>query len=350
MALTYHRKKDEEDLQNTADPWQVFSMGFDKDIEVKQEQVTLLNEEVVTATDERYMRRCLQLASNGLQNAQPNPMVGAVIVAPDGRIIGEGYHVRCGQGHAEVNAFASVRPADEPLLPQSTLYVCLEPCSHYGKTPPCADLIVKKGMRRCVVGCIDPFAEVQGRGIQKLRNAGIHVAVGALEQECLALNHRFITYHRLHRPYITLKWAKSSDGFVNGQISNLYTQMRCHRLRAEHQAILVGRHTWELDKPALNVREWYGKNPRILILSHAGGSLKEQLQQWTAEGVQSLLVEGGPTTHQSFIDEDLWDEAYVETGPMLLKEGVEAAHLRHAELLSTEHYMGRLISHYVHVE
>lgn len=350
MALTYHRMKNEEDLQNTADPWQVFNMGFDKDIEVKQEQVTLLNEDVVTATDERYMRRCLQLASNGRQNARPNPMVGAVIVAPDGRIIGEGYHVRCGEGHAEVNAFASVKAVDEPLLRQSTLYVSLEPCSHYGKTPPCADLIVKKGVRRCVVGCIDPFAEVQGRGIQKLRSAGIHVVVGALEEECLALNCRFITFHRLHRPYITLKWAKSSDGFVNGKISNLYTQMRCHRLRAEHQAILVGRHTWEQDKPMLNVREWYGKNPRVLVLSHKGGSLQEQIRKWTSEGVQSLLVEGGPTTHQSFIDEELWDEAYVETGPMWLKEGVEEAHLHHARLISTENYMGRLISRYVHVE
>lgn len=134
--------------------------------------------------DEKYMRRCIQLAKNGQLNAKPNPMVGAVIVSAEGRIIGEGYHVRCGEGHAEVNAFASVRPEDEHLLPAATIYVSLEPCSHYGKTPPCADLIIKKGVRRVVVGCIDPFAEVQGRGIQKLRDAGIEVEVGVLEAEC----------------------------------------------------------------------------------------------------------------------------------------------------------------------
>ena len=139
-------------------------------------------------TDETYMHRCLQLARNGQQNAKPNPMVGAVIVSSDGRIIGEGYHVRCGKAHAEVNAFASVRAEDEPLLKDSTLYVSLEPCSHYGKTPPCADLIIEKGVRRVVVGCVDPFAEVQGRGIRKLQEAGIDVTVGVLEAECQALN------------------------------------------------------------------------------------------------------------------------------------------------------------------
>ena len=164
--------------------------------------------------DERYMRRCLQLARNGQHNAKPNPMVGAVLVVPSSnegrtkdRVIGEGYHVRCGEGHAEVNAFASVRPEDEPLLKEATMYVSLEPCSHYGKTPPCADLIIKKGVKRVVVGCIDEFAEVQGRGIQKLRDAGIQVEVGVLEDECRALNRRFFTYHRLSRPYIILKWA-----------------------------------------------------------------------------------------------------------------------------------------------
>ena len=137
--------------------------------------------------DKTYMRRCLQLAANGIQEARPNPMVGAVIVA-GGRIIGEGYHVRCGEGHAEVNAFASVRSEDEPLLPESTIYVSLEPCSHYGKTPPCADLIISKAVKRVVVGCIDPFAKVQGRGIEKIRQAGIEVTVGILEQECQWLN------------------------------------------------------------------------------------------------------------------------------------------------------------------
>ena len=196
--------------------------------------------------DEKYMQRCIQLAKNGIQGARPNPMVGAVIVAPltshssplTSRIIGEGYHVRCGQGHAEVNAFASIRPEDEALLKDATIYVSLEPCSHYGKTPPCADLIIKKGVRRVVVGTIDPFAEVQGRGIKKLQDAGIEVTVGVLEKECQWLNRRFFTYHREHRPYIILKWAQTANGFIddNGkalQISNEQTQMLSHQLRAE---------------------------------------------------------------------------------------------------------------------
>ena len=160
------------------------------------------------------MRRCLQLARNGQQNAKPNPMVGAVIVSGDGRIIGEGYHVRCGENHAEVNAFASVREEDESLLTEATLYVSLEPCSHYGKTPPCADLIVRKGVKRVVVGCQDDYSEVQGRGIKKLREAGIDVTVGVLEKECRELNRRFLTYHRKERPYVILKWAESKDGFM----------------------------------------------------------------------------------------------------------------------------------------
>ena len=157
--------------------------------------------------DEKFMRRCIQLAKNGQQNAKPNPMVGAVIVSADGRIIGEGYHVRCGEGHAEVNAFASVGSEDEALLPGATMYVSLEPCSHYGKTPPCADLIIKKRIRRVVVGCIDEYAEVQGRGIKKLQDAGIEVEVGVLEAECKELNRRFFTFHRENRPHIILKWA-----------------------------------------------------------------------------------------------------------------------------------------------
>ena len=208
--------------------------------------------------DEKYMRRCLQLAQNGQQNAKPNPMVGAVIVSADGRIIGEGYHVRCGEGHAEVNAFASVRTEDESLLKEATIYVSLEPCSHYGKTPPCADLIIKKGVRRVVVGCVDPYAEVQGRGIRKLREAGIEVTVGVLEKECMALNRRFFTFHREHRPYIILKWAQTANGFIDDhfkplQISNEFTKMLSHKLRAEEDAILVGRVTDERDKPQLAI-------------------------------------------------------------------------------------------------
>ena len=221
--------------------------------------------------DEMFMRRCLQLAKNGRQNAKPNPMVGAVIVSSEGRIIGEGYHVRCGEGHAEVNAFASVKPEDEHLLKDATIYVSLEPCSHYGKTPPCADLIVRKGVKRCVCGCVDPFAKVQGRGIQKIREAGIEVTVGVLEAECLELNKRFITFNTHQRPYIILKWAQTANGFLDNNfqgmaISTPFTKMLSHKLRAENDAILVGRITDERDHSQLNVRDWSGKDPMRLVI------------------------------------------------------------------------------------
>lgn len=273
--------------------------------------------------DERYMRRCIQLAAGGQQNAKPNPMVGAVIVSADGRIIGEGYHVHCGEGHAEVNAFASVRSEDEPLLGESTIYVSLEPCSHYGKTPPCADLIIKKGVRRVVVGCIDEFAEVQGRGIRKLREAGIEVEVGVLEAECRELNRRFFTFHRERRPYIILKWAQTANGFIDNQlealqISSEFTRMLSHKLRAEEDAILVGRVTDEREHPQLTVRDWTGENPKRLIIDHAHPL---NLASLHAHGVQSLIVEGGAKTLQSFIDDDLWDEVRVETNLTLTVAG-----------------------------
>ena len=273
--------------------------------------------------DERYMRRCIQLAKNGLQNAKPNPMVGAVIVSADGRIIGEGYHVRCGEGHAEVNAFASVQPEDEALLPESTIYVSLEPCSHYGKTPPCADLIIKKGVRRVVVGCIDEFAEVQGRGIRKLREAGIEVEVGVLEEECKALNHRFFTFHREKRPYIILKWAQTANGFIDDhhqptQISSAFTKMLSHKLRAEEDAILVGRVTEERDHPQLTVREWSGPNPKRLVVDRAHPLNLESLH---SQNIQSLIVEGGAQTLRSFLVQNLWDEIRVETNTMMTVSG-----------------------------
>ena len=273
--------------------------------------------------DERYMRRCIQLARNGQQNAKPNPMVGAVIVSDDGRIIGEGYHVRCGEGHAEVNAFAAVRPEDEALLSEATIYVSLEPCSHYGKTPPCADLIIKKGVRRVVVGCIDEFAEVQGRGIQKLREAGIDVSVGALEEECRALNRRFFVYHRLSRPYIILKWAQTANGFIddNGQslaISTPFTKMLSHKLRSEEDAILVGRVTDEREHPQLTVREWSGRNPKRLVVDRTHPLNLESLH---AHHIQSLIVEGGTKTLQSFLVQNLWDEIRVETNLSLTVSG-----------------------------
>ena len=300
--------------------------------------------------DQKYMRRCIQLAKNGWQNAKPNPMVGAVIVH-DGRIIGEGYHVRCGQGHAEVNAFASVRTEDEPLLREATMYVSLEPCSHYGKTPPCADLIIKKGVKRVVVGCIDEFAEVQGRGIQKLREAGIEVEVGVLEEECQALNRRFFTFHREKRPYIILKWAQTANGFIDDhyqptQISSDFTKMLSHKLRAEEDAILVGRVTNERDHPQLNVREWSGPDPKRLVIDHAHPLNLESLH---AHHIQSLIVEGGAETLQSFIEKDLWDEIRVETNAqMTVSDGTRAPQIpANAIVYSQQVYDGNIIVTYM---
>jgi len=266
--------------------------------------------------DERYMQRCLQLAANGIQGARPNPMVGAVIVA-EGRIIGEGYHVRCGEGHAEVNAFASVSPDDEELLRTSTIYVSLEPCSHYGKTPPCADLIINKGVCRVVVGTIDPFAEVQGRGVRKLLEAGIDVTVGVLEEECQWLNRRFFTYHREHRPYIILKWAQTANGFIDDHgkslcISSEQTLMLSHQVRAEEDAILVGHTTDVREHPQLTVRHWHGPDPKRLVLTH-DRPLSQLMDDLYQHQIQSLIVEGGRKTHESFIQAGLWDEIRVET-------------------------------------
>ena len=297
--------------------------------------------------DEKFMRRCIQLAKNGQRNAKPNPMVGAVIVSADGRIIGEGYHVRCGEGHAEVNAFASVRPDDEVLLPEATVYVSLEPCSHYGKTPPCADLIIRKGVRRVVVGCIDEFAEVQGRGIRKLREAGIDVEVGVLEAECQALNRRFFTYHREQRPYIILKWAQTANGFIDDhfkpvQISNAYTKMLSHKLRSEEDAILVGRVTDTRDHPQLTVREWRGPNPKRLVVDHAHPLNLESLY---AHHVQSLIVEGGAETLRSFLVQGLWDEIRVETNTsMTVSDGTRAPRVpANAVITSSSQYDGNTI-------
>lgn len=287
------------------------------------------------------MHRCLQLAQNGQQNAKPNPMVGAVIVA-QGRIIGEGYHVRCGQGHAEVNAFASVSVEDEKLLGEATMYVSLEPCSHHGKTPPCADLIIKKGVKRVVVGCVDEFAEVQGRGIRKLRDAGIEVTVGVLEDECKALNRRFFTFHRLQRPYIILKWAQTANGFMDdhGQalaISSPFTQMLSHKLRAEEDAILVGRVTEEREHPQLTVRQWVGPNPKRLVIDHQHPLNLESLH---AHNIQSLIVEGGRKTLDAFLAQGLWDEIRVETNlGLTVMGGTRVPHLpANVDVVSSNSY------------
>ena len=277
--------------------------------------------------DERYMQRCMQLAECGLLTTRPNPMVGAVIVARQ-RIIGEGYHVRCGEGHAEVNAFASVNKSDEQLLHEATIYVSLEPCAHYGKTPPCADLIISKGVRRVVVGCVDPFAKVHGKGIQRIREAGIEVTVGVCEKECRWLNRRFFTFHQYHRPYITLKWAQTADGFLDDHcrsiaISTPFTKMLVHQLRTEHDAILVGRITEQREHPQLNVRHWSGPDPVKMVLSSDHG-IDAVFGECRDRQLLSILVEGGRASLQSFIDAGLWDEIRVETGTAIVGDGTPA--------------------------
>lgn len=312
------------------------------------------------------MRRCLELALHGELHAAPNPMVGAVIVA-DGRIIGEGYHEQCGRAHAEVNAIQSVKSIDRPLLTYSTLYVSLEPCAHYGRTPPCAELIVRTKIPRVVVGCIDPFAKVKGRGIAILRNAGIEVMVGVLEDACRQLNKRFITAQTKHRPYIVLKWAKSSDGFIDRwresdeekpmQLSTSLSLHHVHRLRSLSQAILVGHRTLCLDRPQLTVRHWAGNNPLRIVLGRVDESelpagflafadLSTVLSELYKKGVQTLLVEGGQKTLQSFIDEGLWDEAYSELSCMELGSGVPEPRMPIGAKLSVEKAFGATIFHY----
>lgn len=322
----------------------------------------------------KYMRRCFELAQKGLGNVAPNPMVGAVIVH-NGEIIGEGYHMQWGGPHAEVNAIASV--TDQSLLKKSTIYVSLEPCSHYGKTPPCAKLIIEKGIPGVVIANVDPFPEVSGRGIRMLQEAGIKVRSGLLEEEGWLLNKRFFTFHEQKRPFVILKWAQSEDGFMdqeraNGEqayhFSNEETSKICHQLRANESAILVGTNTALLDNPSLTVRHVAGKNPtRILIdkdlripqsfniyngeaptliftekekksvegnityvtSDFKDGKLpiKDILEELYSRKLQSVIVEGGRSILQSFIEENLWDEMHIETvEDLYLRNGVPAPH------------------------
>lgn len=317
--------------------------------------------------DEKYMRRALQLARQGEGHTSPNPVVGAVIVGPDSTIVGEGWHRRCGEGHAEVNAVASVRNAS--LLKDSTLYVTLEPCSHYGKTPPCARLIIERGIPRVVVGCLDPFVKVAGRGVALLREAGVEVVVGVLEQECRALNRRFMTAHTTGWPWVQLKWAQTTDGFIGlppeaGEnplrMSTPVTRRLMHRQRALCDAIVVGAATARIDNPSLTTREWPGKSPLRVVLSRnlsLGGNLRlltdgqptivyndvknevagaveyvktdtSQPRLWLQDlyrrGVTSVMVEGGAQVLQSLLDAGLWDEARIEVSPRRVGQGVAA--------------------------
>jgi diaminohydroxyphosphoribosylaminopyrimidine deaminase/5-amino-6-(5-phosphoribosylamino)uracil reductase len=334
---------------------------------------------------EKYMRRCLELSQLGAGYVSPNPMVGAVVVH-DGKIIGEGYHQKYGQAHAEVNAIAQVTERFDnhaELLKNSTIYVSLEPCAHYGKTPPCADLIIKHQIPKVVVGCRDPFAQVDGKGIEKLLNAGIEVITGVLEDECRWLNRRFFTKVQKHRPYIILKWAQTQDGFfapADGSqfwITGQEARKLVHKWRSEEDAILVGKNTVMADNPQLNTRYWDGPSPKrvvidrrleldkglnifdnsaeTLIFNEVKFDLEGNnkyialedferfvpqyiLYQLYLQDIQSVIIEGGAHTLNSFIEAGLWDEARVFTGDKILTRGIKAPQI--TGILATREAVG----------
>lgn len=330
--------------------------------------------------DEMYMRRALELAANGAAYASPNPMVGAVIVAPDGRVIGEGWHRRCGQGHAEVNAVASVAEADLPLLRKSTMYVTLEPCSHFGKTPPCARMIVERGIPRVVVAMTDPNPKVCGRGIGILREAGIEVETGILADEAYELNRRFLTSVTLRRPFITLKWARSADGYMDWKrtpehpsacrFSTPLTSLTTMRLRALHDGVLTTSATVRADNPRLTLRGFEGKSPRPIVITRsqslpeasylgsrvaAGGDDSPLVYECAADedlakifsdlyathGISSVLVEAGPTMLGKLLRLGLWDDAREEIAPLCLGgEGEHAAPRLSVAYLDREERVG----------
>lgn len=328
------------------------------------------------SADEKFMQRCLDLAAPGAGHVAPNPMVGSVMVY-DGLIVGEGYHRKYGKAHAEVNCVQDARErylannSDESgfalFASRCTIYVSLEPCAHFGKTPPCADLIISLNFKKVVVGCRDPFPLVDGKGIEKIRSAGIEVITGVLEKECQEINKRFFTFHLQKRPYVILKWAKSADGFIAGKsdrrsfISNDLSNRLVHRWRSEEAAILVGTNTAEKDDPSLNTRLWAGNSPKRLVIDRrlrlprtlklftdgepttifnelksgiegsrhfvsvtADRPLVEQILSLAHElNIQSIIVEGGTETLRHFIDTGQWDEARVIQGDkVVLEDGI----------------------------
>lgn len=326
---------------------------------------------------ETYLHRCLELARRAAGYTAPNPMVGAVLVH-EGRIIGEGWHQQYGGPHAEPNCIDSVLEDDRHLIPQSTMYVSLEPCAHFGKTPPCADLIVRHRIPRVVIGARDPFEQVDGKGIDKLKAAGIEVTVGVLEKASTDLNKRFFTFHTKHRPYIILKWAQTANGIIGNDdhsrlmISNALTNRTVHKWRSEEAAILVGTNTALFDDPQLNTRHWPGPNPVRLVvdmdlrlpasLKLFDGSVRTivfnalkqeehamlQYYQVTRDvnlvhqianalyqqKILSVMVEGGAQLLQSFIDEGYWDEVRIITNETLqVPQGIRAPELGAATLI-----------------
>ncbi|HEY9197213.1 MAG TPA: bifunctional diaminohydroxyphosphoribosylaminopyrimidine deaminase/5-amino-6-(5-phosphoribosylamino)uracil reductase RibD [Mucilaginibacter sp.] len=320
---------------------------------------------------EIFMRRCIELAGLGAGLVSPNPMVGAVVVH-NGKIIGEGYHRKYGEAHAEVNAIAQVLAKYEnaaELLREATIYVSLEPCAHYGKTPPCADLIIKHLIPMVVVGTRDPFTQVNGKGIEKLRAAGVEIITGILEQECQWLNRRFFTRVQKHRPYIILKWAQTNDGFFapdDGSqlwITGAQSRRLVHQWRSEEDAILVGKNTAAIDNPRLDVRYWEGRSPKRVVIDRRLELSKQLnvfdqsvetlvfnevefnvdgknkyialedfdryvpqyiLYQLYLQDIQSVIIEGGASTLNSFIEAGLWDEARVFTGKTVLTKGIKS--------------------------
>ncbi|MBC8303105.1 MAG: bifunctional diaminohydroxyphosphoribosylaminopyrimidine deaminase/5-amino-6-(5-phosphoribosylamino)uracil reductase RibD [Pelagibacterales bacterium] len=316
-------------------------------------------------TQEFFIQKCLELAKKGKGNVSPNPMVGCVIVY-NNEIIGEGYHEKYGFSHAEVNAIASVR--DKSLLKKSTLYVNLEPCAHFGKTPPCSSHIIEHKIPKVIIGCLDTFPKVSGKGIEKLQNAGLEVVLGVLEKESRELNTRFFTFHEKKRPYIILKWAESKDGFIAPHnqsepfwMTSSESKKLVHKWRAEEDAILVGRITAEKDNPSLTVREVKGNHPirividkdlklskelnlfnneaRTIVFNHIKSDtqsninyikinfnnlIKNILEELYKQNIQSVIIEGGTITLQSFIDISMWDEARIFTTKENLIHGVRA--------------------------
>lgn len=346
--------------------------------------------------DKIYMLRCLQLAKLGSGLVAPNPMVGAILVH-EKKIIGEGYHKKYGEAHAEVNCINSVHENKKHLIPESVLYVSLEPCAHYGKTPPCVDLIVRSKIPKVVIGCVDVFTEVNGKGIERLKQNGIEVTIGVLEKECIELNKKFFTYQSLKRPYIILKWAQTANNKIAASnnkrllISNELSNKLVHKWRAEATGILIGTNTARKDDPELTNRLWSGNSPVRLIIdldlklpgdlkifkntattivfnlhkksdaflepldkrvyyyqiSDRENIIEEILQACYELKIQSILVEGGRKTLQSFIDKNLWDEARIITNrKMFVGEGISAPALTDAQLQYEFYLNDDLISIY----
>lgn len=329
------------------------------------------------SSHELFMRRCLQLAALGRRTCRPNPMVGAVLVH-EGRIIGEGWHKRYGGPHAEVEAFASVADADRALIPDSTLYVSLEPCNHHGKTPPCSERIISEGVRQVVVGTVDFATHVNGAGIRRLREAGINVICPVLETECRELNKRFFTLQQKKRPYIILKWAQTMDGFLGPgdkpmRLSDPFSDRLVHRWRAEEASIWVGYRTARTDRPVLTNRLWPGPHPLRIVydrdrsldrsmplfdqqaptlayhsLADTEADLQvspdnyipEILHDLARRGIDSVLVEGGAALHGALIKQNLWDEIRVVTCPLRLGAGVKACSVPGQAIASAAFYSG----------